>query len=98
EMIEDALSEYESAAAIYKELAPLTITADERDGYVSMLYRLLAKTAQDAGYYERALGYLDNVLIYEPGSEDVLKTKYQILKDNIKDTERAYKVLKDYAE
>lgn len=98
EMIEDALSEYESAAAIYKELAPLTITADERDGYVSMLYRLLAKTAQDAGYYERALGYLDNVLNYEPGSEDVLKTKYQILKDNIKDTERAYKVLKDYAE
>jgi len=97
-MYEDALSEYTSAVNIYKSLVPLTITAEERDGYVAILYRNMALTAQNAGQYERALNYYDEVLTYEPGNEEILNIQYFILKDNIKDEVRAYQVLQDYAE
>lgn len=94
----DALTEYESAVNVYKSLTPLTIPASERDTYVSTLYRNLAVTAENAVQYERALGYYDKVLEYEPGSEEILNIKYHVLKDKIKDEVRAYQVLKDYAD
>jgi len=97
-MYEDALTEYESAVNIYKSLAPLTISATERDGYAAILYRNMAVTAESAGQYERALGYYDSVLTYEPGSEEILNIKYHLLKDKVKDEVRAIQVLKDYAE
>ncbi|HOG31277.1 MAG TPA: hypothetical protein PLM99_03685 [Candidatus Cloacimonadota bacterium] len=95
---DDAIMEFESAANIYKSLVPLTMTAAERDVMVAGLYRNMAVTAQKAGQYERALGYYDNVLQIEPGNEDVLMSKYSILKNDIGDPVRAYQVLKDYAE
>ncbi len=97
-MYDDAINEYLAAANIYKSLTPLTMTAKERDEYVSILYRNMALTAQNSGQYERAMGYYDNVLQYEPGNADVLMAKYSILKNDIKDQVRAYNVLKDYAE
>lgn len=95
---DEAINEYESAANIYKSLVPLTMTPMERDSYVSILYRNIALTAQNDRQYERALGYYDNVLQYEPGNSEVLMAKYSILKDDINDQVRAYKVLQDYAE
>lgn len=95
---DDALTQYESAVNIYKSLVPLTMTTKERDDYVAILYRNMALTAQNAGQFERALTYYDNVLVYEPGNGDILNIKYSILKDDIKDEVRAYQVLKDYAE
>lgn len=97
-MYDDAINEYLTAVNIYKSLTPLTMTAKERDEYVSILYRNMALTAQNSGQYERALGYYDNVLQYEAGNADVLMAKYSILKNDIKDQVRAYNVLKDYAE
>lgn len=94
----DALSEYESAVNIYKSLVPLTVSARERDSYVGILYRNLTVTAEKAAQYERALGYYDRILEYEPASEEILNLKYHLLKDKIKDEVRAYQVLKDYAE
>ncbi|MCB5223742.1 MAG: hypothetical protein WCY21_02530 [Candidatus Cloacimonadaceae bacterium] len=94
----DAIDEFESAANIYKSLTPLTMTAQERDEFVSYLYQNLAVTAQNASHFEQALGYYDNVLHYEPGNADVLMSKYSILKNDIHDQVRAYKVLADYAE
>lgn len=95
---DDAITEFESAANIYKSLVPLTMTATERDAIVAGLYRNMAFTAQKAGQFERALGYYDNVLQTEPGNSDVLMSKYSILKNDIGDQVRAYQVLKDYAE
>ncbi|NLW19750.1 MAG: hypothetical protein GXY81_08720 [Candidatus Cloacimonetes bacterium] len=94
----DAIDEYESAANIYKSLVPLTMTAQERDEFVAILYQNLAVTAQKGAHFEQALGYYDNALQYEPGNADVLMSKYTILKNDIKDQVRAYKVLADYAE
>jgi len=97
-LYDDALTTYEKAANIYKSLKPITIKPEERDDYLSKLYRNMAITAQNAKQYERALQYYDMVLIYEPGNEEILNIKYHILKDDIKDQVRAYQVLKDYAE
>ncbi|MCB5247175.1 MAG: hypothetical protein LHW57_04015 [Candidatus Cloacimonetes bacterium] len=95
---DEAINEYESAANIYKSLVPLTLSATERDEYVAILYRNMALTAQNGGQFERALGYYDSVLQYEPGNADILMAKYSILKNEIKDQVRAFQVLKDYAE
>lgn len=97
-MYDDAINEYVSAVNIYKSLVPLTMDATERDSYVSILYRNMALTAQNSGQSESALGYYDSVLQLEPGNSDVLMVKYNILKNDIKDQVRAYKVLQDYAE
>jgi len=97
-LYDDALTTYEKAANIYKSLKPITIKPEERDDYLSKLYRNMAITAQNAKQYERALQYYDMVLTYEPGNEEILNIKYHILKDDIKDQVRAYQVLKDYAE
>lgn len=97
-MYDDALIEYEQAAEIYKSLTPLTISAEERDDYVKIIYRNLASTAETAQKYEEALVYYDGYLAYDAGNEEVLNRKYFILKDNIKDLDRAITVLKDYAE
>lgn len=97
-MFDDALAAYDNAINIYKSLAPLTITAIDRDASVTVLYRNMALTAQNAGKYENALIYYDKVLEYEPGNEDILNIKYNILKDDIKDEIRAMQVLKDYAQ
>ncbi|HOR30016.1 MAG TPA: histidine kinase dimerization/phospho-acceptor domain-containing protein, partial [Candidatus Syntrophosphaera thermopropionivorans] len=95
---DDALTAYQNAANIYKSLKPLTITPAERDDYLAKLYRNMAITAQNAKKFEQALQYYDMVLTYEPGNEEILNIQYHILKDDIKDQDRAYKVLKDYAE
>jgi len=92
------LTAYQNAANIYKSLKPLTITPAERDDYLAKLYRNMAITAQNAKKFEQALQYYDMVLTYEPGNEEILNIQYHILKDDIKDQARAYKVLKDYAE
>ena len=95
---DDALTAYQNAANIYKSLKPHTITPAERDDYLAKLYRNMAITAQNAKKFEQALQYYDMVLTYEPGNEEILNIQYHILKDDIKDQARAYKVLKDYAE
>jgi tetratricopeptide (TPR) repeat protein len=97
-MFDDALAGYDNAVNIYKSLVPLTITAQDRDESVAVLYRNMALTAQNAGQFEKALVYYDKVLEYEPGNEDILNIKYSILKDDIKDEMRAMQVLKDYAQ
>lgn len=95
---DDALNEYDSAANIYKSLVPVSITALDRDKRVAVIYNNMAILAEKSGEFERAIGFYDSYLAYEPGDEKALYTKYTILKNNIKDQVRAFQVLKDYAE
>lgn len=97
-MYDDALNEYQNAADIYHGLELLTMTETERDDELLVIYNNMAVTAEKAGRYEDALDYYDQVLEYSPGNETVLYTKYTILKNNINDEERAFQVLRDYAE
>lgn len=97
-MYDDALNEYQNAADIYHGLELLTMTETERDDELLVIYNNMAVTAEKAGRYEDALDYYDQVLEYSPGNETVLYTKYTILKNNINEEERAFQVLRDYAE
>lgn len=96
-MYNEAIMHYETALKIYKNHQPVRITQDELDQYVLATYNNLAITASDAGEYEKALKYYDDILVLKPGDEDILNAKFFVLKDYVKDDVRAFQVLEDYA-
>ena len=96
-MYNEAINHYESALRIYKNHKPVAITQAELDQNVLGTYNNLAITARDAGEYERALKYYDDILKLKPNDEDILNAKFFVLKDYVKDDERAFQVLEDYA-
>lgn len=97
-LFDDAIMHYETALNIYKNHKPVRISQEELDEYVRATYNNLAIAARDAGQYEKALTYYDKLLTIEPNNKEVLNAKFFILKDYIKDNERAFQVLEDYAE
>jgi len=58
----------------------------------------MAITAKDAGKYEQAITYYDQILKMQPNNPDILNAKFFILSENIKDDNRAFAVLIEYAE
>jgi tetratricopeptide (TPR) repeat protein len=62
------------------------------------LYRFLAYTKQQKLEFEAAIENLDNLLAIMPNDEAALNLKFSILNTDIGDQERAYNVLKEYAE
>ncbi|MDD2230051.1 MAG: tetratricopeptide repeat protein [Candidatus Cloacimonetes bacterium] len=97
-MHNEAINHYEAALKIYKNHKPVRISQDELNQNVLGTYNNLAITARDAGEYERALTYYDDILRLKPNDEDILNAKFFVLKDFVKDDARAFKVLEDYAE
>ncbi|MDP3115119.1 MAG: tetratricopeptide repeat protein [Candidatus Cloacimonadaceae bacterium] len=97
-MFTEALASYQTAVDIYASLALLTISKEEQKKIITDIYQNMAVTSQNAGRFEEALSYYDLLLKSDPGNEDMLNAKYNILNDNIKDEVRAFKVLKDYAD
>jgi tetratricopeptide (TPR) repeat protein len=96
-MFNEAIMHYETALDIYKNHEPVRISQTELDEYVRGTYNNLAITARDAGDYEKALEYYDEMLVIEPGNKDILNAKFFVLKDYVKDEARAFQVLEDYA-
>ncbi|MDD3535235.1 MAG: tetratricopeptide repeat protein [Candidatus Cloacimonetes bacterium] len=97
-LYDEALSHYEQALQIYKKHIPLRKSREELDRDILSLYSNMALVARDAGKYEKSLEYYDAILEIEPANDQVLNNKFRILSDNIKDDERAFQVLKTYAE
>lgn len=89
---------YEKSLASYKAVTPTTITSDEHKELLANLYRYMAYTQQELRSYEAALVSLDEVLKLDPKDEAALNLKFNILRNDIKDEVRAFKVLKDFAE
>jgi tetratricopeptide (TPR) repeat protein len=98
EMYDDSITNYQKAVQIYQSLLPIAITVEEKTTSIAMLNRNIAITLRSATRYEEALTYYDKCLETDPGNEELLNAKYQILNDDLKDETRALQVLKDYAE
>ncbi len=96
-MYNEAITHYEAALKIYKSHKPVRISQNELDEYVLGTYNNLAIMARDGGQYEKALLYYDDILKLKPNDGDILNAKFFVLKDFIKDDDRAFKVLEDYA-
>ncbi|MCB5271709.1 MAG: tetratricopeptide repeat protein [Candidatus Cloacimonetes bacterium] len=96
-MYNEAIIHYEAALKIYKNHKPVRISQDELDQNVLGTYNNLAIAARDGGEYEKALNYYDEILKLKPRDEDILNAKFFVLKDYVKDDDRAFMVLEDYA-
>ncbi len=95
---DEALDYYSKALNVYKSITPKLITQEELQQNIIGIYNNMAITAKQAGKYEQALTYYDQILKLTPNDADVLYAKFYVLRDNIKDENRAYAVLIDYAE
>jgi len=95
---DEALTFYNQALNIYKNLTPRLISQEELNANIIGIYNNMAIIAKKAGRYEEALNYYDQILKLTPDDADVLYAKFYVLRDNIKDENRAYAVLIDYAE
>jgi len=97
-MYDEAITNYESALGIYKNITPVNITREKLDENILGVYNNLAITCKEAGKFEDAVKYYDQILVMHPGDPEILNAKFYVLRDNIKDETRAYTVLKDYAD
>lgn len=97
-MFDEAIMHYNEALNIYKSLTPVIITQEELNQNILTVYKNLAITSKDAGKYEQAITYYDQILRMQPNNPDILNAKFFILSDNIKDDNRAFAVLIEYAE
>ncbi len=95
---DEALDYYSKALNVYKSITPKLITQEELQQNIIGIYNNMAITAKQAGKFEQALTYYDQILKLTPNDADVLYAKFYVLRDNIKDENRAYAVLIDYAE
>jgi len=95
---DEALDYYNKALNVYQSLTPKLITQEELQQNIIGIYNNMAITAKQAGKFEEALTYYDQILKLTPNDADILYAKFYVLRDNIKDDNRAYAVLIDYAE
>lgn len=96
-MFDDAIHNYEKALGIYKTIAPVHVTQGELDSNILGVYNNLAIISKDAGKFEDAVGYYDQLLKLKPNDPATLNNKFFVLRDNLKDETRAYAVLIDLA-
>lgn len=93
----NAIEHYEIALAMYKNHKPVRITSSELEDLVKGTLNNLAIASRNARNFEATLGYYDQLLKLEPNNAELLNQKFFILKDDLNDSERAFKVLEDYA-
>lgn len=93
----EAIAHYDTALVVYKSLAPLTITQDALKEDVRQVYNNLIIAHRNAGNFEKAIEYVDMILVDQPNNADMLNLKFNILQNDIKDETRAFQVLQDYA-
>lgn len=95
----EAIEHYEAALEVYDSItAPITIEADALQQNRVQLYSNLALVNKTAGNFEAAITYYDRILAGDPNNADVLNSKFIVLNNDIRDTDRAFRVLRDYAE
>jgi tetratricopeptide (TPR) repeat protein len=94
---DSALASYESAISLYKELLPLSSPADSIAALMPSLYKNTAITSRQSGEFTKALEYYDKYLELNPEDDDILLQKFAIYRDDLKNEEQAFEVLKAYA-
>jgi len=94
---DQAITEYEASLAAYKNLKTEAVPTDSLDYKINNLYMNLAICSKEAGEYQKAIEYFDLYLDANPEDNDVLLQKFYIYKDNLKDENQAFEVLKAYA-
>jgi len=97
-LYDDAIEHYENALNIYKNHQPVAVSQKELEDNILGVYNNLALTAKTARKYEQAIQYYDGILAINPNNPEILNAKFFVLSDDLKDDERAFKVLADYAE
>lgn len=97
-MFDEAAGFYKKSLEVYQTMIRQRTTEKELQDYIYALYSNISYTLTQATKYEDAISYLDLMLSIQPNNEETLNLKFSILRDNIKDEERAFSVLKDYAE
>lgn len=95
---DEALLKYENAIEIYKQISPESAPQDSIDFILAVLYRNTAITSRNAGEFNKAIEYYDLYLDYNPDDDSVLLQKFAIFRDDLKDENMAFDVLKEYAE
>ncbi|NLO12119.1 MAG: tetratricopeptide repeat protein [Candidatus Cloacimonetes bacterium] len=101
EMYDEAIMNMRNALDYYDRLDASIMESEynvnKEDAIKSLLIRI-ARAQTSATHYEDALITYDEVLEKDPGNEEALTNQYIILSENIQDEERAFTVLKEYAE
>jgi tetratricopeptide (TPR) repeat protein len=94
---DSAITEYEASLTAYQNLKNEAAPKDSVDYKIKNLYTNLAICSKEAGEYQKAIDYYDLYLNINPEDNDVLLQKFYIYKDNLKDENQAFEVLKAYA-
>lgn len=95
----EAIEHYEAALGVYDSITtPITIEAETLQQNKVQLYGNLALVNRNAGDFEAAITYYDRILAGDPNNAEILNSKFMVLNNDIRDTERAFRVLRDYAE
>jgi len=94
---DEALSHYESSMNIYKSIIAESTPQDSVSVYINRLYRNSAICSRKAGEFQKALDYYDLFLEANPEDDDILLQKFAIYKEDLKDENMAFEVLKEYA-
>ena len=82
----------------YKSFVPTTLSKEAHTELLIDLYRYQAYCEQNLKEFEAAISSIDQLLMLSAGNEEALNLKFSILNDEIKDENRAYQVLIEYAE
>lgn len=94
---DDAITEFESSLNEYKSVKSDAMPKDSINYKIDILHSNLAITCTKAGEYLDAIKYYDLYLETNPDSANVLLQKFYIYRDNLKDENQAFDVLKEYA-
>jgi len=94
---DEALNEYETSISMYKSLQSEATPIDSIDNIIVNLYRNTAVCSRQAGDYQKAIDYYDLYLEANPDDDEILLQKFAIYRDNLKDEDQAFAVLKEYA-
>lgn len=97
ELYNDALIEYEHSLDKYSQIKSNAPETDKIDDIISTLYKNTAFVSRKVGDSQKALQYYDMYLEANPDSVDILIQKFEIYRDDLKNENQAYEVLKEYA-
>ncbi len=97
EQFNEALIEYENALEKYSLIKAEKPDDNSINDIISTLYKNTAYVSRKVGDYQKSLQYYDLFLEANPDSVDILIQKFEIYKDDLKNENQAYNVLKEYA-
>ncbi len=94
---EEALDNFENSLSKYKELTKIAIPEDSINVKIEKLYNNSAIAARKNGDFQKALDYYDQYLKMNPEDSDALLQKFIIYREDLKNEEQAFTILKAYA-